>query len=210
MSVLCKSLSGLEVPMVTITSRMTSDPAEYNLVKMSDFEDTESKVSVPMYNRKKYVIITARIHPGETNSSFIVEGLINHLLGNSLQATQLRKRLIFKIIPMINVDGVIAGNYRTSMSGNDLNRQFFQPDKHLHPEVVSIKKMMHHLTHGKKKKLEDKEGIEILEEDIVAYIDIHGHSLKKNVFMYGNQFPLSSDKYYRTRLIPRLFEDETP
>jgi hypothetical protein len=29
---------------------------------------------------------------------------------------------VFKIIPIINVDGVIFGNYRCSLSGIDLNR----------------------------------------------------------------------------------------
>ena len=109
---------------------------------------------------------------------------------------------------MINVDGVIIGNYRTSMSGNDLNRQYSHPDKKLHPEVYALKNIMKHLTFGKKRD-PDTEGIQIIEEDILTYIDIHGHSLKKNVFMYGNQYPLSSDKYYKTRLIPKLFSEET-
>ena len=38
---------------------------------------------------------------------------------------------------------------------------------------------------------------------------MHGHSRKKNVFVYGPQFPLSSEKYYRCRLIPRLLSEET-
>ena len=45
---LCKSLSGVDVPLVTITSRIGTDPLEYNLVKLSEFEDQEeSKVSIP-------------------------------------------------------------------------------------------------------------------------------------------------------------------
>ena len=110
------------MPIVTITSRLNSDPNEYNLVRMEEFDDSESKVSMPMYRRKKYIIITARVHPGESNSSFMMQGLIRYLCGDSFQAIQLRKRIIFKIVPMINVDGVIAGNYRSSFSGNDLNR----------------------------------------------------------------------------------------
>ena len=31
-------------------------------------------------------------------------------------------RLIFVIVPMMNVDGVIFGNYRTGCAGRDLNR----------------------------------------------------------------------------------------
>lgn len=30
----------------------------------------------------------------------------------------------FYIVPMFNPDGVVAGNYRTSFSGRDLNRGF--------------------------------------------------------------------------------------
>ena len=44
-------------------------------------------------------------------------------------------RIIFKIIPMLNVDGVIAGNYRTSLVGRDLNRSFSIEDLQLYPEI---------------------------------------------------------------------------
>ena len=33
-------------------------------------------------------------------------------------------RVIFKVIPMVNVDGVVFGNYRTGIVGKDLNRCF--------------------------------------------------------------------------------------
>lgn len=71
-SILGKSLSGVDIPMITITSRLNSDPLEYNLVKMDEFDEQDSKVSMPMYKRKKYVIITARVHPGESNSSLMM------------------------------------------------------------------------------------------------------------------------------------------
>jgi hypothetical protein len=51
---------------------------------------------------------------------------------------------------MINVDGVIIGNYRTSMSGNDLNRKFKEPDSRLHPEVLAIKSRVYNLIYGNK------------------------------------------------------------
>lgn len=37
-------------------------------------------------------------------------------------AKVLRERFVFKIIPMLNPDGVIVGNYRSSLGGHDLNR----------------------------------------------------------------------------------------
>lgn len=42
----------------------------------------------------------------------------------SPDASYLRDKIIFKVIPMINPDGVVFGNYRTSLSGKDLNRKF--------------------------------------------------------------------------------------
>jgi len=34
----------------------------------------------------------------------------------------LRDLYVFKIVPMLNPDGVIIGNYRCSLVGDDLNR----------------------------------------------------------------------------------------
>lgn len=36
----------------------------------------------------------------------------------------LRKHCVLKIIPMLNVDGTVMGNFRTSLYGKDLNRLF--------------------------------------------------------------------------------------
>lgn len=40
---------------------------------------------------------------------------------------------------MMNPDGVVCGNYRSSVSGVDLNRQWIMPDEQFHPEVYYIK-----------------------------------------------------------------------
>lgn len=39
----------------------------------------------------------------------------------------------FVIIPMMNPDGVVAGNFRTSLLGKDLNRLFKSKDTTLTP-----------------------------------------------------------------------------
>lgn len=69
------------------------------------------------------IILTARVHPGESNASFIIEGVLEYLLDSDDEgAYELRNRFVFKIVPMLNPDGVIVGNYRCSLSGQDLNR----------------------------------------------------------------------------------------
>ena len=71
---------------------------------------------------KRGIVFTGRVHPGESTSSRVMEGLIDFLTGYSEEAKQLRDNFIFKVIPMLNIDGVINGNYRSNLAGDDLNR----------------------------------------------------------------------------------------
>lgn len=57
---------------------------------------------------KKAVIITSRVHPGEPQSSFMIKGMLEYLISD--EAAELRKHFVFRIIPMLNIDGVIYGN----------------------------------------------------------------------------------------------------
>ena len=47
--------------------------------------------------RAKMVFITARVHPGESPSSFVCQGLIEQLISDSPEAKLLRENIIFKI-----------------------------------------------------------------------------------------------------------------
>ena len=40
---------------------------------------------------------------------------------------------------MLNPDGVIMGNYRTSFAGRDLNRKFIDEEVFLYPTVKAVK-----------------------------------------------------------------------
>lgn len=78
---------------------------------------------------KRTVFITSRVHPGESPSSFVCEGIIDYLLSHNEEVRQLRDEFVFKIVPMLNPDGVINGNYRCSLSGYDLNRVWHYDNK---------------------------------------------------------------------------------
>ncbi len=68
---------------------------------------------------KKRIFMHARTHPAETPPSFVLEGMINFLLSGSQEASEILSGFEFYIFPMQNIDGVIAGNYRsTPMSEN--------------------------------------------------------------------------------------------
>lgn len=45
------------------------------------------------------------------------------------EAILLRENFVFKLIQMLNPDGVINGNYRCSLAGCDLNRRWDKPSK---------------------------------------------------------------------------------
>jgi hypothetical protein len=63
---------------------------------------TERSEGVVETKYKPGVIVSARIHPGESNSSFVMHGLIEFLCSESLEAVKLRKTFIFTIVPMLN------------------------------------------------------------------------------------------------------------
>ena len=71
---------------------------------------------------------------------------------------------------MLNIDGVINGNYRCNLAGVDLNRNWIEPNKKLHPTIHATKQLI--------KRMKE-------ERDLLLYCDFHGHSRKKNIFIYG-------------------------
>ena len=148
-------------------------------------------------NINKGIVFTCRVHPGESNSSFIIEGIIEFLLSNSREAIFLRNNYVFKILPMINPDGVIYGNYRCSLLGVDLNRRWNDPSKILHPTIYNAKQLV---------KMID------IERSVAMFCDIHGHSRKKNIFMYGccmNNLEVNSTKVNETiKLLPYMVNDK--
>jgi murein tripeptide amidase MpaA len=56
-------------------------------------------------------------------SNFVLKGFIKFLLQNSPESKLLLKNFVFRIIPMLNPDGVRHGFYRYNLTGADLNRR---------------------------------------------------------------------------------------
>jgi hypothetical protein len=120
--ILCFSEARLPVPVITITNNLTSD---------------EKKA----YKKpKKFIVITARVHAAETAGSFIIEAMIKKLaLSNEPIYNKLRSLYVFIIVPILNPDGVVLGNYRNSLNGCDLNRCWTNPSHSFHPTVFYLK-----------------------------------------------------------------------
>ena len=82
---------------------------------------------------------------------------------------------------MLNIDGVVIGNYRCNLSQVDLNRQWIDPSKKYHPTIYHTKQLI--------KRFKE-------ERDLVLFCDIHGHSRKKNIFMCkAMRFPPQIDRW---------------
>jgi hypothetical protein len=65
--------------------------------------------------------------------------LIEFLTGDSEAASWLRRHNVIKIVPMLNPDGVIEGNYRTSLEGIDMNRTWASPSSSRNPTIFWTK-----------------------------------------------------------------------
>lgn len=106
---MCRSVGGLPIYQLTIKS-----------ANGNTFGANKKK--------KKVIYITSRVHAGETYASLVMQKLISELTlpgsGNRIKYESLLNSYVIKLVPMINVDGVVIGNSRTSLVGLDLNRRW--------------------------------------------------------------------------------------
>ena len=161
--IFCKTLGERDCPMLTIAS--------------------------PGSDKRDYLLFTARVHPGESNGSVVLHGLIDFLLSEHPAAKYIINNYIVKIIPMLNIDGVVEGFYRIGLSGVDLNRVWTDPDPKLHPVIFATKEYIKQTL--KKNK-------------IAVYIDFHGHSRLNGSFAFG--CPNTDDPILAKseRVLPRI------
>lgn len=68
-------------------------------------------------------MLSARVHPGELTGQWAFLGFLENILNEETNhASLLRKHFVFKMIPIINPDGVSRGHYRQDARGVNLNR----------------------------------------------------------------------------------------
>jgi hypothetical protein len=99
-----RSAGGREMPMVTVTDWGTPDDG------------------------KKVVWLQARQHAWEAGTSYVMEGALRFVTSEDPAATELRKRVVFRFTPMVDVDGCALGRVRFNANGYDVNRHWAKVD----------------------------------------------------------------------------------
>ena len=96
----------------TLCRTLAGNKCEYLSITSKDKDPKSAKALA-----KKGIFLTARVHPGESNASWMMKGALDFLVSHTPEAKALRENFVFKIVPILNPDGVINGNYRCSLSG---------------------------------------------------------------------------------------------
>ena len=114
--VLIKILKNEEIEISSYPKYTYSDLINYLDSKKIKYENIDDLIKIVIGDEsKKSIFILGRQHPGETLSSFFIEGVLEYLINNR------NDEYSFIIFPMVSVTGVKDGCHRYT-HGNDYNR----------------------------------------------------------------------------------------
>ncbi|CAH0376666.1 unnamed protein product [Pelagomonas calceolata] len=125
---------------------------------------------------KREVVISARVHPGETPAQFVIDGLLAAVLADGPVGQALREAYVWRVVPCLNPDGVARGHYRKDARGDDQNRQYWPPPS---------PKPSQHPAQAALQALARSSG-----DRLRCLVDVHAHANKRGCFLFGNHNPL--------------------
>jgi hypothetical protein len=118
---------------------------------------------------KPLILFVSRQHPGESMTSFFVEGLIHAFSVQNLKVD--KSPYSYVVFPLLNISGVQVGNHRLNSEGADVNRSW---NKTISAEISDVKWVLKQYP------------------KVNAIIDIHGDESSSMNYMY---FKKSSEAF---------------
>ena len=111
------SLDGRRLDLLTISSIKDLSTQQEDFVH-GCFPQQKQTSRCYKFSRKPVIFFSARVHPGEVPASHIMHGILAFLSNfEDPQVMDLLDNFVFKIVPIINPDGVARGHYRLDSLG---------------------------------------------------------------------------------------------
>lgn len=193
---LTRSCDGRRIDLLTISSVDGMSKQEREPLLPGLFPETTSGTArPPLWPAKEVVFVSARVHAGEVPAQHTFKGILSLLMDpDDLIAKELRARYVFKLIPVLNPDGVFRGHFRMDQLGQNLNRYYNKPDPLMQPAIFATKSLLDY--HSQTSQL-------------ALYLDFHAHASKRGCFIYGNVLESIEDQV-QNQLFCKLISMNTP
>lgn len=175
---LCLSKEGRRIDLLTLSEDLR-DPTAKQVVEAPPEGFRTCSVSVDgdtpaRHFARPIIFVSARVHPGETPGQFAFLGFLRFLISDDPRAALLRQQFVFKMVPMLNPDGVARGHTRANIGGLDLNRCYGDANPGEHEGVFWVLEWLKHWTQ---------------QGELLFYLDMHAHAHTRGCVLYGNRLP---------------------
>ena len=159
-----------KIHLLTITSKSNVESSKKEQYISGLFPE-KNRNNLTLHDRH-IIFITARVHPGETPGTLTFNGILKTLINadNPLNKLLL-DNFVFKLIPIINVDGVSNGYFRLDQDGFNLNRCYLNPNQKINPENYAITRLFYFYSSKYK---------------VRYYFDLHADMNTRGVYTFGN------------------------
>jgi hypothetical protein len=162
---LASPLPGVQITKTTLCLSLQGRPIDLVRLRSSEVEGDPSE--------RRTILITSRVHSGETLASAIFDGMFQFLISADPRARALRTTFNWCFVPCLNPDGVATGSYRGDHLAQNLNRFYNEPgaEHPMNAALVALVAELHAM------------------ERLFAVLDCHMHANKKGFFFFGNNLP---------------------
>ncbi len=168
-----KSEHGRNVPMLTITNRMSPKPAK----------------------EKKVVYIHGRVHPSETPGSWHLEGMIDILASDTPYANALRDNAVFYIVPFTNPDGVVEGMSRSNGEGINLEVNWNDPEEVTAQELKNLRHLVENFVG-----IKNDMGLPTAGQGVDVFLNMHSQ-VANFVTYWVHKAEGTSEKYFKELML---------